>query len=102
MLGYNQPGITIDYATGDSAGPEFTGSAQKETTQAETAAATETHAEISEGVTYILNTNPERMRFQYPDCPSVKKICKKNRAETTKSRDELIAEGYVPCGQCNP
>ena len=99
---YNvQPGITIDYATGDSEGPEFTGSEQKETTQAQTAAATtETHAEVSEGVKYVLNTNTHK--FHYPYCSSVEDIADYNYAESSKSRDELIAEGYKPCKRCNP
>lgn len=101
MLGYNQPGITIDYATGDSEGPEFTGSEQKETTQAQTAAtATKAHADVSEGVKYVLNTNTHK--FHYPYCSSVEDIADHNYAESIKSRDELIAEGYNPCKRCNP
>lgn len=50
--------------------------------------------------TYVLNKNTKK--FHYPDCSSVKDIQEKNREETIKSRDELIAEGYAPCGRCKP
>ena len=49
---------------------------------------------------YILNTNTKK--FHLPDCSSVSRIREDNRQEYTGSRQELIEEGYSPCGQCNP
>lgn len=51
-------------------------------------------------ITYVLNTNT--MKFHYPDCPSAGKISDKNRQDSNASREELLAEGYSPCGNCNP
>lgn len=50
--------------------------------------------------TYILNTNSRK--FHLPDCPSLEQMKERNRKEFSGSRDELISEGYAPCGQCNP
>jgi len=50
--------------------------------------------------TYILNTNSHR--FHYPDCSSVSKMSEKNKQLFEGTRDEVIAMGYKPCGQCNP
>ena len=78
---YNvQPGITIDYATGES---------------------WQEGAEPQSGeTTYILNTNSHK--FHDPDCSSVSGMSTANRQEYTGSREDLIAQGYTPCGQCNP
>lgn len=92
---YNiQPGVTIDYATGDSTLNE---------TAATTTPAAETTAPASEpstGTTYILNTNTHK--FHYPSCSSVSQMNEANKQEYTGSRDDLIAQGYEPCGRCHP
>ena len=49
---------------------------------------------------YVCNTNTKK--FHYPDCRSVSQMKEENRLYTDKSRDELLAEGYEPCGGCNP
>ena len=49
---------------------------------------------------YVLNTNT--MKFHNPGCSSVKTISAKNKSEVTASRENLIAQGYDPCGKCNP
>ncbi len=80
---YNvQPGVVIDYATGESA--------------------LEDGATAGEGeaVTYILNTSSHK--FHYPDCSGVANMSEANKETFTGSREELIAQGYAPCGQCNP
>lgn len=48
---------------------------------------------------YVLNTSTHK--FHYPNCRSVPKIAPQNYA-TANSRDEIIAQGYSPCGNCNP
>lgn len=81
---YNvQPGVGIDYATGDSWAEQATAS-----------------SEPAADTTYVLNTNS--MKFHYPDCGSVDQMSPKNRRDFTGTRDEAIAQGYTPCGNCKP
>lgn len=49
---------------------------------------------------YILNINTKK--FHYPSCASAETISAKNRKEVTCSRDDLIEDGYTPCGNCDP
>lgn len=51
-------------------------------------------------VTYVVNKNTGK--FHYPSCSSVPKIKAKNRMDSNQTRDELIAQGYSPCKNCNP
>lgn len=96
---YNvQPGITIDYATGESWQEQVTTTTpvQEEPVQEEP----EEQTPVSSGTTYILNTNTKK--FHYPSCSSVDQMSDKNRQEFTGTRDEIIAMGYDPCGRCHP
>lgn len=52
------------------------------------------------GTTYVLNTNTHK--FHYQSCSSVKKMKDSNKAFHTGTRDEVIAMGYSPCGNCHP
>lgn len=90
---YNvQPGVIIDYATGDSeADPDYV-VPENETS--------ETKTEHTDEDTYIVNTNTGR--FHKPSCTSVKQMKESNRSERTTTRDELISEGYEPCRNCKP
>lgn len=86
---YNvQPGVEIDYATGES---WETGDSAS--------SALESQAEEQEA-DYVLNTSSKK--FHRPDCPSVDSMSEKNRQEYHGTREELIAQGYEPCGSCNP
>ena len=119
VYAYNvQPGITIDYATGDSWLSSESGNsdsssggnsavsqsaADKSGTQqaaVQTESVKETSAPVSTGTEYILNTNTKK--FHYPSCSSVKQMKASNKKEYTGSRDDLIAQGYDPCKKCNP
>lgn len=96
---YNvQPGITIDYATGESWQEQGTTTTpvQEEPVQEEP----EEQTPVSSGITYILNTNTKK--FHYPSCSGVDQMSDKNRQEFTGTRDEVIAMGYDPCGRCHP
>ena len=108
---YNvQPGVTIDYSDGSSQGPEFTGSEtgtpeeSKGTSEVVPAPVTPESRSIAEpeskAQTYILNTNTKK--FHYPYCDSVKQMKDKNKKEVFLTREEIIAQGYVPCKNCNP
>ena len=104
---YNvQPGVIIDYATGDSeADPDYIisgdgsgsgGEVPDYSTGTEQLSGQESAAEA----TYIVNTNTGK--FHRPDCSSVKRMKESNKAEMTTTRDALISEGYEPCKNCNP
>ncbi len=105
---YNvQPGITIDYATGDSSGPEYTGTENTENqantnTQQTTASqiqSAESAAPVSPEAAYIGNANT--MKFHRPDCPSVSQMADHNKIYLY-SREEAVSQGYEPCKRCNP
>ena len=113
VFAYNvQPGIGIDYATGDN-WAESSGTYQsteasvaEETPapQPETDTAVQITPELSapqetQQTTYVLNTNT--MKFHYPTCSSVDDMKEKNKQIYTGSRDEVINMGYVPCKRCN-
>lgn len=49
---------------------------------------------------YVLNTNTKK--FHYEGCHSAKKISVENRQDFYGTREELIAMGYSPCGNCDP
>ena len=101
---YNvQPGIIIDYASGESEiDPEYLISevvSEEDVLQENN---TEDVAEVGtypEG-TYIVNTNSGK--FHLPSCDSVLEMKEKNKMITTESREELINQGYSPCKACNP
>lgn len=83
---YNvQPGITIDYSTGDSRLSD-----EKSTT-------TNTGNSKTE---YILNLNSHK--FHLPECSGVKRMSESNKGKYTGNRQDLIDQGYEPCGMCNP
>ena len=50
--------------------------------------------------TYVLNKNT--MRFHYPSCASVAQMADHNKETVEASRQELIRQGYQPCGSCEP
>lgn len=74
---YNvQPGITIDYATGESWASE------------------------SVSAHYVLNTSSKK--FHLPECSGVRDMNGSNRQDYQGSREQLLKQGYTPCGLCNP
>ena len=56
-----------------------------------------TAAQSIENVSYIINTNSGK--FHDPQCPSAPDIRPENRLETNADREELISQGYTPCGR---
>ena len=109
IYAYNvQPGITIDYLTGDSSGVPYTGTRQgntppeetrKHQLEPETGVFTE-FVPPDEDVTYVINAKTGK--FHLPTCSSVQEMNQKNRWDYTGSRESLIEDGYVPCGACHP
>lgn len=93
---YNkQPGVLIDYATGESRLLAET---------VETAADNDTETvdgqDDAKAQEYIVNTNSKK--FHLPDCSSVSDIKEKNKKTITAAREDLVADGYEPCGRCHP
>lgn len=66
----------------------------------ETSLPFETVDSVSEDADYVLNTRSKK--FHLPDCSSVGTIAKSNYQEFQGDRQELIDQGYSPCGNCNP
>ena len=88
-----------DINTLGNAGPgqkDETGQKNKAVSSADKAAASDSSAEK----TYVLNTNTHK--FHDPDCSSVSQMKEKNKRVVTESRDQIIADGYDPCGRCHP
>lgn len=46
--------------------------------------------------------NTNRMKFHRPGCSSVGDIAEHNRWDYTGSREDVLAMGYEPCKRCNP
>lgn len=83
---YNvQPNIKIDYKTGNS---KYVG--DESTTQYNT----------GEKQEYIVNTSSRK--FHLPSCSAVSKIKQENKKAYIGYRDNLVKNGYEPCGQCKP
>jgi len=93
---YNvQPGVTIDYATGESQLSNDGGSSAG-STEGNKEAENEQKTESS----YVLNTNTKK--FHLPSCSSLNQMNESNKGEFTGTRDELIQQGYEPCKRCHP
>ena len=130
---YNvQPGIKINYATGESTGPEYTGSTTTSNTTTTTTPTTTTPAvtpvvvpttpkeetkkeetvtpaPIQKEETPVVSknvfdyiANKNTKKFHYSDCSSVKQMSDKNKVYITATSDEMKNKGYSPCGNCNP
>lgn len=84
---YNvQPGIVIDYATGDSSEDvESKKNIKKET-------------DTAENCNFVLNTNT--MKIHLPNCSSVKRMSENNKRSYTGTIEDLINQGYSPCKNC--
>ena len=89
---YNrQPGVAINYNDGssklvspDDAAPDQPASPD----------------EIPGATKYILNTSSKK--FHLEDCTYGQKTSAVNKQYYTGYREDLINEGYSPCGSCNP
>ena len=85
---YNvQPGVAIDYATGDNQ-------------TVASSSVTSTSSDEADKKTYIVNTKTKK--FHNPDCDGVKKMSSSNKKKYKGTRDSLISNGYSPCQKCKP
>lgn len=77
---YNvQPGVIIDYKTGDSREDPKPNDVVK---------------------SYVLNTNSHK--FHRSDCTGISDMKESARQNYKGARENLIAQGYTPCGKCKP
>jgi DNA-entry nuclease len=84
---YNvQPGIEINYATGENY--LFNSPIMQETKPS------------NSSTSYILNTNSKK--FHLPNCSSAEKISNKNKQEYIGKKEDLLSQNYLPCGVCKP
>ena len=90
-------GIAIDYATGafrqTDATPSATPTSSAVTIDPEAAADPAARD-------YVVNTNSNK--FHLPDCEGAEQIADHNRLDVHTTREDLIAQGYEPCGSCQP
>lgn len=85
----NQPGVVIDYYDGSS---YLDGTTPPEKD--------EDGGEVEGDITYVLNTNSKKIHL--PNCPSAASTKPENKQETTKTMDDLLADGYTACNVCKP
>lgn len=94
----NQEGVDIDYATGESA---LSGSGvPAERKSASGAEEPKTAAKAENTKTYVINTNTGK--FHKSSCHSVSDMKASNKKTYRGSRNELLKQGYEPCGNCHP
>ena len=93
VFAYNaQPGILINYATGESSlsGGEVGGASSEGNAS----------SKVDEAkIEYVVNTKTKK--FHLPECTSVDDIKPENKSTSTE-REELIKSGYAACKVCKP
>ncbi len=77
-----QPGVEIDYTTGDNRADDTYDPGESENSR------------------YILNTNTKRIHRA--ECDSAKDIKDSNKKAYDGGVEDAEARGYVPCSRCNP
>lgn len=96
IFAYNvQPGVYIDYKTGDNYALDG-GNKISYTPKQENPKYLD---EDIEGE-YVLHI--KKMKFHYPDCTGALSMSENNKQVYYGSRNQLITDGYSPCGECNP
>lgn len=93
----NQPGVSIDYATGESwlSKDKPTSNENKRPSKAEGSDSSE--ESISE---YVINSNTHK--FHRLECDSVQDMKNKNKNTYEGTSKDLIEQGYEPCAKCKP
>ena len=93
---YNvQPGIVIDYATGESWLADEAPVKDEDKSDKET----ETTRGMS-GNTYVLNKKSKTIHM--PDCSGVTSMSESNKEEYQGKFFDLLSDGYKACGICDP
>ena len=95
----NQPGIVINYATGESKLDDGTTFPEEDPDKSPDGDGTEGDG-TEVGTTYILNTST--MKFHTPECHYASSMSEANRDVFVGTAEELITAGYDDCGTCKP
>lgn len=86
VYGYNvQPGVLIDYSTGESCLDESWSPPKNME---------------DKGYNYVLNNSTKK--FHFPSCSSVRDMDDKNKEYYSGDRKSLVQAGYSPCSRCKP
>lgn len=108
IYAYNvQPGVTIDYFTGiNVANGEMLPEIEPSHPELDNDDKENDNVEVGEhknnGIVmdYVLNTNSKK--FHTPGKSCAESVSEKNREVYNGTRDELIRDGFSPCGICKP
>ena len=97
-----QPGVKIDYLTGESSLENENTAPTPTPKPSVTPKPTPkpSPSSTAQAQSYVLNTKTHV--FHYASCRHVSSIKDANRENFTGSRDTLIRRGYSPCGSCHP
>lgn len=82
----NQPGIGIDYVTGESWRMD--------------GLPVDYDPSVGEVREFVLNSDSGK--FHKPDCQYVKKMAGGNRVDMTATVEQMLTAGYTACGACRP
>lgn len=88
----NQPGVEIEYLSGESL--------LSEDIPGQYAYSSKVESKTEKQTEYVININSKK--FHIKECGSIKSMKESNKQITNKSRQALIDEGYSPCGSCKP
>lgn len=91
----NQPGVVINYFDGTS---YLNGETPPPAVEEDEGGSEDSG--VNGDVTYILNVNTKK--FHKTSCASAASTKPQNKADTTKTREQLVSEGYSACGICKP
>lgn len=100
---YNvQPGITINYKTGNSqlastSSNSTQSSSSSNSTQSSSSSQSNSTATTT---TYVLNTRNKKIHTS--TCSAVNSMSSSNKKTYTGSIDSLLSQGYSVCGSCKP
>lgn len=91
---YNvQPGCEINYANGDNW-------LSSKPVPSNTNTTTNGNSTSSQGTRYIINKNTKK--FHLPTCSNAQSMSENNKGEYIGTREDMINQGYSPCGICKP
>ena len=94
---YNvQPGIEIDYLTGDSRRAVQSGESVEEPV------VTREPGQQAQEYVYVVNINPSSHKIHLPWCGSVQRMNESNKWYCDWSLQQLLDAGYSRCHNCNP